>query len=347
MKCTKCDEKIPLSVNECPKCDTSIPDKRTVEDFHVLEEQELNLTDTNVSTSQKVTAESSSHVHENPWDAKENEEPENSSLDESRDTGFNQKIEAIPSDEYDIIRKGIKETFETGEEISDATMNALKHYKFTEFDIHQLVMLLFEESDLTDESSTNREKPSWLVDSANAMQAGITGAEMAQESEPEEKSEEELAIEKAASRKKKKAVREALSIWKEYEEEATHEHQAKTTETTSEKRKSQKRGQILYSNLHPRRHKGKIAIIFVLMMFFILLQPTLDAISPTDKETEENSLKKSTSEKQPLSSQITPPKQASDPQLKPDTWAEYNSYFDYFDSSPAQKTDSITQTSME
>lgn len=369
MKCKKCGDNISKGVDTCPNCGTVISAVASSEstketEYQLFEDEEIALPDTDFGHNDNSDEENSANVHVNPWDERDFDKSEegeiiksdvyednnseaHSSLEDTLDLEFQNKIKSIPPDEYEIICNGIKETFVSDADISDASLSALEYYEFSEFDIQKLIISLYEEME-DDGTIKKDDRPSWLVDNTPAPpESAISDNEEKAEPEPEHEIDIEVPLDRETLRKEKREKAEALRAWKEYEQEATH------AISESEPPKSRgnvvlnSRSRVLYSDLHPlhpRKHKGKIAIVFILMVLMVLLYPTLeDLILP--KETKEdrafevaNQSLNNTMLSSNSITDIIPVKSQSSIQDS----ALYSNYFEYFDSSVANGIETLS-----
>lgn len=358
MKCPNCGETILTSVDSCPSCGTSLSKKSTkrsdTNSFQPYEEQELNLSDMDVTESNRSDEETAS-FHENPWEqgapeSSDSTSKENTNLEEALDSDYEKKIKSIPPDEFDIICKGIKETFLSEEDISQASLSALHFHAFSEYEIQKLIITLYEEMEDTGEIKSDK-MPDWLTDNApDALISPTPTSEIISSSESpiaESAPQAETATSTITkvSRKKSKKNLEELDCWNEFEEEATHSAASQREETHlfNGTIVMNGRNQILYSNLHPKRHKGKIAMVLIIMMLFIMVYPTLDDFRSSDSKQDTNEISRTQESFRKAS--ISPPTvhtmlsiAKSDVQMKKAEPVDYSAYFDYFDSVETEET---------
>lgn len=372
MKCNKCGETILTTVSKCPNCGSSLsisdtPDKTGSEQaLQPFEEQELVLSDEDFG---HTDIEDSTTVHDNPWEAKEQQSSvdeksgsndqgsteQESSLDKTRDLDYENKIKSIPADEYDIICKGIKETFVTNRDISKKCLKVLKHHKFTEFEIHKLVMSLFEE--MEESGSIQKDKlPDWLLTNTVFTPEAATSGVSEKEKSVSDKSTEKTTNLKITTKSRAHSTRpkkrskendEALDCLREFEQEATYS--AANGKSVQIGHHSHKRNPVMYSNLRPKRRKRKVAMVLILMALLILLYPTLENIISPDVTEEKGALEgsKQRAAKNEASSDSVP----EDGSVKPQTEeqnktsdSDYSEYFDYFDSVAAEESANTPQT---
>lgn len=297
----------------------------------VEDELELDITNGESGTPNTITTDT----------AVENRD-KNPNIEDTLDFEYEKKINAIPTAEFNTLCQDIKETFTTGEEISEESLIALEYYKFNQFDIQKLIISLYEEAEESGEIEVDK-RPDWLEDNTmttaftsfedkkgSETVSDMTHAEAVTPYEEIELPEESVSSAKARVHEDVKIDEEdseiAEKLWEEFEEETTHnphQHNDNPSFFTS--------GNLLYSNLHPRRHRGKITIILILMAILVLLLPTLENSLSTKASLENNIIvglkEELTQSNLSMSSIIHKPVLRT---TLPDSQL-YNEYFEFFD----------------